>query len=323
MNNKIKKVICKNWLNNRCRFTQKECIFAHGENDIIKNNCFNGIKCWNENCNYQHPKNWNPYDNKEECILCLKGFCNKNNKKYKHIKNMDKNEDTKENNKNGIIILPKKEDFPEIIENKHINKNVYEYKYSDILKSNLIDYKKKEIEEIVKNNDEKDELIDIKTQIKNNYMLLLKLDHKSWADYEEIDNIKDKIKILKDKYRKIKNRNKKEDIFNDNLNLDIIFCENNNELCYKNEDTFNINLTISYNEDNSNHDNIDIEKNIYVQIKNMEKDFKLCSEKIRKIINDTFKDNYLKFILINDLNEILSTISLFKNNYEDVINILG
>lgn len=135
MNNKIKRNICKNWLDNKCKFTKKECIFAHGESDIIKNKCFNDIKCWNENCIYQHPKNWNPYNNKEECIFCSKGICDKNNNKYKHIKN------TEENNKCSILKLSKEEEFPEIIKNQNINSlnNNLKYKYSDVLTSNLKD----------------------------------------------------------------------------------------------------------------------------------------------------------------------------------------
>lgn len=60
-------------------------------NVILKKKCIKELKCWNENCIYEHPDNWNPYDNKKECTFCHKGFCNKINNKYKHINNNDKN----------------------------------------------------------------------------------------------------------------------------------------------------------------------------------------------------------------------------------------
>jgi hypothetical protein len=49
----------------------------------------------------------------------------------------------------------------------------------------------------------------------------------------------------------------------------------------------------------------------------MEKDFKIYNERIKKNISYIIKDDYIKFILINNLNEISSIIDLFKNNCED------
>lgn len=49
-----------------------------------KRHCINKSKCYDETCLFIHSNNWNPYNNKVECLNCKKGFCNKINKKYKH-----------------------------------------------------------------------------------------------------------------------------------------------------------------------------------------------------------------------------------------------
>lgn len=334
MNNKIKKVLCKNWLDNKCKFTKKECIFAHGESDISKNNCFNDIKCWNEKCIYNHSKNWNPFDNKEECVFCPKGFCDKINNKYKHIKNTD------ENNKCSISKLPK-EDFPEIIKNKNINNldNNLKCKFSDVLTSNLkdvlkiqninSDYSYEKIDEYVKTEKEivsnvnfkenikDDNLIDIKKRLQNKYIALSKISKDDWANSIDIENIEKEIDIINLEYEKLKIINKKEnDIFDyEELNLDVIFDVNDNIKKYENNfydvDIPNISLTI-----NVNYDKCDNNKNI---IENMEREFEINISKIKQNINNNIKNNYYKYILINNLNEIKKMIYLFKINYEDII----
>lgn len=328
--NEIKKtIICKYYKNNTCKFmnTKKLCSYAHGKSDIIKNKCFNGINCFHEKCNYEHPEDWNPLNNKLECIFCNKGFCNKENSKYKHI---DINYNIKDEKKDIILDEPIKEDFPEIIKYKTINNEeikLHEYKYSDILKSNLNNCKKKEI------SDEKsDNIIDIKKKLESNYILLSKLDHCNWSNYEEIDNIKDDITKLENKYNKFKNIDKKDNIFDNDLNLNIIFNENDNKYKEIMEDEYipniylNINSIGINNQTNNSiqnidyeHKNEDINDNTYKLIKNMEKDINIYIKEIKFNLNDIVKNEYLKFMLINKLNKVQSFINLFENNYKDII----
>lgn len=291
--NKFKKsIICKHYENNTCKFmnTRELCSYAHGENDIIKNKCFNGINCFDEKCNYEHPEDWNPFNNKLYCIFCDKGFCNKENTKYKHI---NINDNIKEDNKYIILDIPKNEDFPEIIENKTI-----------------YNCKEKEININSDNN-----IIDIKKQLEDNYILLSKLDHKNWSNYEEIDNIKDDINKLEDKYNNLKKIDKKVNILDNDLNLNTIFNENNNEYKENVEDKYipNVYFNITYEE------NKDIDDNIHNLIKNLEKNLKIYNKKIKINLNDTIKNEYFKIILINNLNKIQSKINLFENNYKDII----
>lgn len=133
----------------------------------------------------------------------------------------------------------------------------------------------------------------IRKQLKDNYILLKNLNPNDWSDDIDMENIRSDIKILKEKYNKIKDI-KKIDIFEDNLDLDIIFNENNN------------NENVNINDDIKNLINI------------LEMNFKSYNEKIKENINNMFKNDYLKFILINNLNEINSKIIKFKNNYKDI-----
>jgi hypothetical protein len=55
----------------------------------------------------------------------------------------------------------------------------------------------------------------------------------------------------------------------------------------------------------------------------MEKEFKIVSEEVKDNINKIIKNKHLNFILINNLNEILSMINLFKNNYYDVKDLIN
>lgn len=299
MNNKIKSVICNNWLNNNCKFIKEKCNFAHGEDDIIKYECLNGIKCWNENCRFNHSKQWNPYDNKEECLMCKKGYCNKKNNKYNHSKN---NNDTN-NIKKEMFNFEK--EFSEIIKNNHDK----EIKDSNIKPKNI-----------------NDEIIKIKDELKKNYIFLKKLNPNEWADFEEIDKTNSEIIELKDKYNKIKNKDEKSDIFDNDLNLENIFMDDNNE----NFDVKLPNIKFTINgisvDNKSGHSILEIidknqeNNNIDILIKNMETEIKKYNEQIKINVNNTIRDNHIKYILINNLNKISSYLNLFKNNYEDIKN---
>lgn len=317
---KVKKVICKNWENNVCKFTIKECNFAHGINDIIKSKCLSGDNCFNELCNYKHSDIWNPGNNKLECNFCIKGFCNKENNKYRHI---DLKNNVEEDNKNIIIDIPKDKDFPEIIKSKYTNIKNPINKYSDILKCNLInkdklknDEIKENLNEIENKKDENNEIMDIKKRLNNNYILLSRLDHKDWNNYEEIDEIKYEIENLENKYYEIKNTYKKENIYDDNLNLDIIFKDKNTF-----EEEYIPNIIINNIKVDKLINNQYINKNediIEKLIEKMENDFKIYDEKIKQIIKNIVKNDYNKFILINNMNQISSMINLFRNNFKDI-----
>lgn len=340
MDNKLYKTApCRHYSSPRGCDKGGNCVFAHGEKDLRKKKCDRYDKCWDEDCylNFSHPKEWNAYDNKEECLICEKGYCNKLNKKFKHI--IDNYIfDMVKNVKNNKMDIPKDCDFPELIKTNKQNNNKSnkgdKYKYSEILTSNLknkLNIKDNSENDILDNipnitltiniSDEKNSINsndnnlshksnyeklketenNIKKQLKDNYILLKNLNPDDWSDDVEIDNIKSNIKILKEKYNKIKDI-KKIDIFEDNLNLDIMFNENNNNKFYP------IPSIIS----NNKIDNI---KNL---INILETDFKSYNEKIKENINNTFKNDDLKFILINNLNKINSKIIEFKNNYEDI-----
>lgn len=50
-------------------------------------NCYNGIKCYIDNCIWVHPDGWNPVNNKQDCFKCKVGKwkeCDKSNIIYKH-----------------------------------------------------------------------------------------------------------------------------------------------------------------------------------------------------------------------------------------------
>jgi hypothetical protein len=117
--------------------------------------------------------------------------------------------------------------------------------------------------------------------------------------------------------------------------LDIIFNENDNEHDNFFKDKYLPNITLNINViefDNQINNSMDFltyedenkerNNNILNLVENMEKELKIYNEKIKKNINNTIKNDYLKFILINNLNEIQSMIKLFKNNYEDIKEIL-
>lgn len=171
---------------------------------IIKNkrDCINKSKCYNETCPFVHPVNWNPEDNKIECLNCKKGFCNKCNKKYKHIYNnskfkfivnkiilinriikfLEKNE-YKNQKKEEIINT---DELKNIISEKNIiinnNLNIIKACKQDI--KNIIYLMEKDLElyseKIINNLDD----ISLDIYIKNNMKL-------------QLNNIKSKIQLLK------------------------------------------------------------------------------------------------------------------------------
>lgn len=310
--NKYKKVICKYWKEGKCKNDKLNCKFAHGQNDITKNECLFGIYCYNEGCEYIHNKDWNPYINKKECNFCLRGFCNKEDIKYKHkYDNINIIKNDEKVNKRKIEV---KENFLNNEEFPDLNKI-----YKNNIDDNII--KKNEIK--VEN---KDELTTIKKELYNEYKYLSKLDPKSWSDDMDIEETKDKINLLKYKYSKIKEKYKKDEIFDSYLNLNILEMESNNENNSKVEIVEpilpNVQLTINGIDINEDHYENKINKNynnddeILSILNNME------NENIKYISN-------IKYLLDNNhaeinnqkeqLNKIIAGIYLLKLNYYDIL----
>jgi hypothetical protein len=125
----LKTKTCTYWKSGYCR-NDKKCNFAHGNDELIVKNqkCLNGSLCYNENCIFIHPYDWNPFMNKTECIFCLKdkNSCNKNNKKYKHIDetiNIDNPIIGKSHDEIDMLKKDYENDFPELL---NIKKDYYQ-----------------------------------------------------------------------------------------------------------------------------------------------------------------------------------------------------
>lgn len=297
--NKYKKEICLYWKNGNCKKDKKECSFAHGINDIKKYDCQNGIKCYNENCNFSHPNGWNAYHNKKDCL-----FCNKKDIKYKHIfdENIQINEKDFFNN----------EKFPSINKMDNINK--------DFIKDKTII-------------DDENILINVKKELYNEYKKLSKLDHNSWANSIEIEEIDNKINILKNKYNIIKEKCKKEEIFNNDLNLNIFDNEYNDE-CNEIEDNKNnlpnIYLTINGIEINEKtediyknkinpNDEIEVGNDILFILDKMENANKNFVNDIKKLLDINKNKNNRNLLEYKyQLNKLISEIYLLKLNYNDI-----
>lgn len=329
MNNKIYKTVLYRHYNlpKGCDKGDK-CVFAHGEKDLRKKKCDSYDKCWNEDCylNFSHPPEWNAYDNKERCLICEKGYCNKLNKRFKHIIDNYKFDIVKDD-KNNKMDIPKNSDFPDLIKtNKQNNNKDNKYKYSEILTSNLKN--KLNIKDNKIMNDEYNSENDIKKQLKDNYILLSKLNPKDWVDIDDYYDTKEKIENLKSQYKKNTNIYEKNEVFDDNLDLNTLF--NGNEERFIPNISFTINgfevnnesiLNISKSSDDlKKEERINkINDNVFLTRK-MEEEIKIFNEEIKKNINRIIKDNHVKYIFLNNLNKITSMITLFKDNYEDYKN---
>lgn len=152
-----------NYKTQLCRFYKKygkcdkgnKCFYAHGLKELRNNKkeCINQSKCYDEICLFKHPIDWNPYNNKTECLKCKKGFCNKINKKYIHtnnskfkfivnkiilinriIKFLEKNKYKNEKKLNTFINSNSNKPEINIIINDNSNKTTNEYK-QDIKKT--------------------------------------------------------------------------------------------------------------------------------------------------------------------------------------------
>lgn len=290
LNNKYKKEICLYWKNGKCRKESKDCSFAHGKNDIMNEDCLNGIRCYNENCKFNHPEEWDPLNNKKECNFCIKGFCNKENKKFKHINVKCDNEIIEINkNKNKEFIF-NENDFPEL------DKNSVNKKCLDI----------------------NEDIFEIKKKLYQNYKLLSSTT--DWSEDFEIDN---NIKELNNKYKELKQNiyKQNEEIFNNDLNLNIFDFESdieNEELGYKNTPNIEISINGININDSTEKDIQDINKDeILILLNKLEKtNIKMILE-IKKLLDYKYKNNENILKYKYQLNKTISDIYLLKNNYND------
>lgn len=137
------------------------------------------------------------------------------------------------------------------------------------------------------------------------------------------DNIYIKDKENKESFKKVDIFNEKEfPILNNNTNFKKDIIDTNN-ITYDLKKILNIKDEYKYIEkekekfefniqkiDNNINENIEIINKMYNEILKLNMDIK---QNIKKYI----KNDYLKFIFINDLNKIESNIKIFKDNYED------
>lgn len=269
-----KTTICLNYEKGiECRFGDK-CNFAHGENEIRKTKCKFGIKCYNKNtyCKFEH--------NEESEV--------------------NDNENIKDRNNSDNMVLPKDDDFPEIIKTNNINNKKYDYKYSEILTSYLknklsitedINYNNIDNvpKEKINENNEEDEDIDYRINVKNQCLRKLENESKDWSlldeDYEKII---DEIKIVKNDIRNLKDEklnDKKDSLPNININ----FVENDNK------------------------DNMyDIANDIGIFVET-------CIVKMKDILHRKYKNNDNVDItnIIFELNNYLARTELLKFNIKD------
>lgn len=290
ISDKYKVKLCDFYKKGKCN-NQDECTYAHGEDDL---RCIFNEYCINEKCKRIHIKKYK--DEKQESIKDNNKINIFDEKEFPIINNNIK----KVHNKNKLL-------YSDIIKKENDN-----YKYSYELTSSL-----ENVLNVVKNNDEyfEDNLMNVKRQLQEKYISLIQIDKNDWSNSIEIEDIEKEIETLKLKYEELKNLNKKDDIFDSNINIDSIFNINDNN---KEEDYIKIpeiKLTINgvnYFEAEDNH--------IDILIDDMEKQFLKFKKNIKQCIDNEIKNDYLKFILINSLNKIKSEIDLFKNNYKDIIN---
>lgn len=247
------------------------------------------------------------------CNFYIKGKCNKQNEcSYAH------------GEKELICIfdedcISEKCDRIHINQNKNINDNIYieeKENKENLKKVDIFDEKdfptfnnninsKKGITEInnitcdlknilnIKDENKNKESKYINKQIKELDIELLKLNKKDWCDSIEIEEL-EKEKILENKIYNSINENIKNEI--EDLKLPVVT------------------LTIKENCISKNYNNevTDIIDEMYNKIQKL-------NIKIKQNIKKNVKNDYFKFILINDLNKIELNIKLFKYNYEDCL----
>ena len=156
----------------------------------------------------------------------------------------------------------------------------------------------------------KDENIIFEIEDKEKHLNKLIQDSKDWSlTDEEHTKIINETKFMENRIKELKkellNLNNEDNDIQHNISIKIngINIENVNF-----DDIFNLN----------NYNLGEKEQKIINTIENMKEDIKIYNKKIKENINNILKNDDLKFILMNNLNEINSKIIKFKNNYEDI-----
>lgn len=230
---------------------------------------------------------------------------NKKNQKYKHVNIDDKHKNQDINPSDRFSEITKKD----INIGEKINKDNVTYnedkKYSD-----YEDY---------------DKIISLKKELYMEYLYISKLDHNDWSNDIYIEESQNNIKKIRDKYVVLKEKNIKEDVFNNDLNLQIL---ENEDINYNNcsddeQDNTNLNINITLN-------NIPIEDftkselskkddkilNIIEEMENINKNY-IINIKYLLDRNNIIKNDEDKLFLKFDLNNIMKKLYLFKLNYID------
>lgn len=99
-----------------CNFYRKDgkcdrknkCNYAHGEDELrsYKKNCINELKCFKNDCLFQHPNNWNYKNNLNICEYYKNGYCNKEDDcKFIHIHECETGVDKNDNDDKKLTVL--------------------------------------------------------------------------------------------------------------------------------------------------------------------------------------------------------------------------
>lgn len=297
--NKHKTILCLKYNEdeslNKCSYGEK-CLFAHSNNEL---RCIFDDDCSNKYCERVHLKrdkniitkikenkkdeNYNKIDIKDE-----KEFPIINN----YVKNM---EDTKKL-------------YSDIVKEENNEDNTTIYKYSNNLTSNLKNVLNIKSDDNNNLEEKERKLTDINKSLQDLNRELSQIDKNDWTNSIEVQDIEEKMEYLELKKKNLEKeinilKSEKKDIskFNDKVNESKLP---------------EISVTITEINIKNNSKN---KGEILISLDNIEKDFLSFNENVKQKINYKVKDEYHKFMLLNNLNNISSKISLFRNNYEDII----
>lgn len=310
-NKNYKLKLCQNYERKGLCDYGNNCNFAHGKNDLRKKKCDSYENCWNEDCKFEHPENWDPKKNKI-CKYYVNGFCKTgNNYKFNHIiEGTEENIEISINNNiqktsDKKLDLNSNDIFPPLIsqeDNKIVNTN---YNEKDNINKSINILKKKEIIddlELHRNkieNTDKDISLNIKFSINGK-----ELNENELNEFLSID---------KDNFQLEENIKNKDCSFFNSKKIDKI----NEKEIYENV----VNDEKIMKNYGKTDDNLDIlESNIDIMVKY----FKEHSEIIKENLENQSTDNKLNFYNyyienVMFLNKIIHDVKLFSFNCKILI----
>lgn len=288
-NNKIK--ICKYWEDGKCKKGKNKCSFAHGDDDIRKIKCNYGINCYKEKCSFVHPEEW---------IF---------------IKKTDVLNNEHKDNNDYILQIPKKEDFPKIIEINKSNTIVNDKPlYSEVINQDL-------------NYNENMDNVYIDEKVIKDKKRLLEKKEKKLGDWSlsmeeeseiiyEIENLKKDINYLNSKKKEL-NISEKENQVDTNNKPEIIIKINGKEI----DNAIDLDEKIN-NYKMETEENINVEKEKVLSIiNNFRKYFKSNEQDFKIGIKNTIKNDEEKIDIMRITNRIMADIKLLDDCYNDLIKI--